>query len=130
MREQIASAQEWIQRHVPAYRPRTLALPMGEYPRDIRWATTGDVGGTTYRHDAILMVAGGAAPSPFSAAFDPYRLPRIQAVESEVTGWLIHFQQRPEDRYVSDGDPTAIAIRSGSAGKVRSRGGTRVVERP
>jgi peptidoglycan/xylan/chitin deacetylase (PgdA/CDA1 family) len=130
VREQIASAQEWIQRHVPAYRPRTLALPMGEYPRDIRWATAGDVGGTTYRHEAILMVAGGAAPSPFAAAFDPFRLPRIQAVESEITGWLTHFERRPEDRYVSDGDPAAIAIISGSAEKVRARAGTRVVEHP
>ena len=59
VRTQIATAQEWIQRHVPGYRPRTLALPMGGYPRETRWAETGAVNGTAYRHDAILMVAGG-----------------------------------------------------------------------
>ena len=34
------------------------------------------------------MVAGGAAPSPFAAAFDPVRLPRIQAVERDLDYWL------------------------------------------
>ena len=51
------------------------------------------------------MVAGGAAPSPFAKTFDPYHLPRIQAVEREIDGWLTYFDRRPEERYVSDGEP-------------------------
>jgi polysaccharide deacetylase len=105
VRSQIATAQEWIQRHVPAYRPRTLALPMGAYPREVGWAETGEVNGTRYHHDAILMVAGGAAPSPYAKGFDPYHLPRIQAVESEIDWWLTHFDRHPGERYVSDGEP-------------------------
>src|SRR5262249_21905231 len=84
VRGQLATAQEWIQRHVPGYRIRTLALPMGAYPRDIRWAIEGTDGREVYRHDAILMVAGGAAPSPYARTFDPFHLPRIQALESEL----------------------------------------------
>src|SRR5581483_6847549 len=56
VRGQVARAQEWIQRHVPAYRPRTLALPHGVYPKDVRWVLSGTVDGITYRHDAVLMV--------------------------------------------------------------------------
>src|SRR6266513_3885046 len=41
VRQQIATAQEWIQRHVPSYRIRTLALPMGSYPTDLRWTIEG-----------------------------------------------------------------------------------------
>jgi len=85
--------QEWIQRHVPGYRIRTLALPMGAYPKDIRWAIEGAKGQVAYRHDAVLKVAGGGAPSPharaFARAFDPYHLPRIQALESELAHWLL-----------------------------------------
>ena len=114
MRTQIATAQEWIQRHVPGYRPRTLALPMGAYPHEIRWAAAGGVNGTTYRHDAILMVAGGAAPSPFAKGFDPYHLPRIQAVERDIEGWLTHFERHPEERYVSDGEPATITVPPGA----------------
>ena len=130
VRSQIATAQEWIQQHVPGYRPRTLALPMGAYPRETSWAQAGGVNGTSYHHDAILMVAGGAAPSPFAKTFDPYHLPRIQAVEREIDGWLTYFDRRPEERYVSDGEPGIVTVPAGSAGKSRGLPGLRVVERP
>ncbi|HYB44155.1 MAG TPA: polysaccharide deacetylase family protein [Candidatus Methylomirabilis sp.] len=126
VRGQIATAQEWIQRHVPGYRPRTLALPMGGYPREVRWAEAGTVNGTSYHHDAILMVAGGAAPSPFARNFDPAHLPRIQAVESELDGWLSHFDRHPEERYVSSGgQPGSTAVPVGSARKVHPGVGVR-----
>src|SRR2546426_544160 len=130
VRSQIASAQEWIQRHVPGYRPRPLALPMGASPRETRWAEAGTVNGPAYRHDAILMVAGGAAPSPFARTFDPYRLPRIQALESELGRWLSYFEKNPQERYVSDGDPGFITVPAGSMDKVKRSIGVKVVERP
>src|SRR5207245_618027 len=82
VRGQIASAQEWIQRHVPDYKIRALALPHGVYPKDVSWALSGSVKGVTYSHDAILQVSGGPAPSRFSRAWDRVRLPRIQAPEA------------------------------------------------
>lgn len=119
VRAQIAGAQQWIQRHVPDYRPRTLALPHGVYPKDVSWALRGSAKGVTYSHDAILMVAGGAAPSPFSRAFDAVRLPRIQAVEAELSHWLRYFERRPHERFASDGDPDVITVPAGSRDKVR-----------
>lgn len=110
VRGQIAEAQVWIQRLVPEYRIRALALPHGVYPRDPAWALSGTAQGTTYRHDALLMVAGGAAPSPFSRAWDPVRLPRIQAVESELAHWLRYFDRNPQERFVSDGDPAVVTV--------------------
>ena len=110
VRAQLAEAQVWVQRHVPQYRLRTLALPHGVYPREVGWALAGTAKGTTYRHEAILMVAGGAAPSPFAKSFDPVRLPRIQAVEHDLRHWLNHFERTPDDRYISDGDPDTLTI--------------------
>jgi len=130
VRQQIATAQEWIQRHVPSYRIRTLALPMGSYPTDLRWTIEGADGQNSYRHDAILMVAGGAAPSPFARTFDPYHLPRIQAVESELARWLSYFDRNPQERYVSDGNPALITVPKGSGDKVRRSDAVKVAERP
>jgi len=87
-------------------------------------------GQNSYRHDAILMVAGGAAPSPFARAFDPYHLPRIQALESELGRWLCYFEKNPQERYVSDGDPGVITVPAGSMDKVKRSIGVKVVERP
>jgi peptidoglycan/xylan/chitin deacetylase (PgdA/CDA1 family) len=129
VRGQLATAQEWIQRHVPGYRIRTLALPMGAYPRDIRWAIEGAEGQTAYRHDAILQVAGGASPSPHARAFDPFHLPRLQAIESEFAHWLGYFDRNPQERYVSDGDASLITVPPGTLDKVRRSPGAKVVER-
>lgn len=131
VRKQLAEAQERIARYVPGYRPRTLALPMGAYPREIGWAVRGSVNGVTYQHDAILQVAGGAAPSRFSKSFDALRLPRIQAVESEISYWLGYFDKHPEARFVSDGDPLTVAVPKGQREGVKSPlpQGLRVIER-
>lgn len=130
VRRQLATAQEWIQRSVPGYRIRTLALPMGAYPQDLRWAIEGAEGRVAYRHDAVLRVAGGAAPSPHARGFDPYHLPRIQALESELAHWLGYFERNPQERYVSDGDASVITVPPGTLDKVRRSPGAKVVERP
>ena len=119
VRAQIGEAQVWIQRHVPDYRTRTIALPHGVYPKDVSWVVSGTAKGTTYRHDAILMVAGGAAPSPFSRNFDPLRLPRIQAVDRDFGYWLGYFDKNPHERFVSDGNPTAITVPPASRDRLR-----------
>jgi len=130
VRAQIAGAQQWIQRHVPAYKPRALALPHGVYPKDVRWALSGSAKGIAYSHDAILQVAGGPAPSPFARAFDPVRLPRIQAIESELRHWLGYFEHHPGERFVSDGDPAVVTVPAGRRDRLRSDlGGLRVFER-
>jgi hypothetical protein len=119
VRGQLAEAQVWVQRHVPDYRFRTLALPHGVYPKDVTWALTGTAKGTSYRHEAILMVAGGAASSPFARSFDPARLPRIQAVERDLKEWLGHFEKNPQDRFVSDGDPQTVTIPTARKDRLR-----------
>jgi polysaccharide deacetylase len=131
VRGQIAGAQQWIQRHVPDYRIRTLALPHGVYPRNVAWALRGEAKGVAYRHDAILMVAGGAAPSPFARSFDPTRLPRIQAIDQDLGQWLAYFEKNPGERFVSDGDPAVVTIPSGRRDRLKSSlaGGLKVIER-
>jgi peptidoglycan/xylan/chitin deacetylase (PgdA/CDA1 family) len=120
VRGQIAEAQVWIHRHVPDYRIRTLALPHGVYPKDVSWALKGTAKGASYSHDAILMVAGGAAPSPFSRTFDPLHLPRIQAVDRDLGYWLSYFDKHPEERFVSDGNPATLTIPAARRDRLRT----------
>jgi peptidoglycan/xylan/chitin deacetylase (PgdA/CDA1 family) len=130
VRAQVADAQVWIQRHVPDYKTRTLALPHGVYPSDVNWVLRGSAKGTSYSHDAVLMVAGGAAPSPYSRSFDPVRLPRIQAVERDLAYWLTYFDKNPLDRFVSDGDPNSVTVPTAQRERLRDEFKTkRVVER-
>jgi len=130
VRKQLLEAQEWVQKHLPGYRFRSLALPMGAYPKELGWAISGGLNGSAYRHDAILMVAGGAALSPHARGLDLYHLPRIQATEAELGYWISHFDKRGEERYMSDGDSATVTVPRGQTGQVRVPGGARVVERP
>ena len=130
VRAQVADAQVWIQKHVPEYKTRTLALPHGVYPPDLSWVLQGTAKGTTYHHDAVLMVAGGAAPSPYSRAFDPTHLPRIQAVERDLNYWLTYFDKNPLERFVSDGDPNSVTVPTAKRDQLRDEfKAKRVVER-
>jgi hypothetical protein len=129
VRAQIAEAQQWIQRHVPDYKIRTLALPHGVYPKDVAWALRGQAKGTAYAHDAILMVAGGAAPSPFARGFDPMRLPRIQAMERDLASWLAWFDKNPHERFVSDGDPASVTVPADRRDKLKPDVKLKVIER-
>jgi polysaccharide deacetylase len=130
VRAQIAGAQQWIQRLVPDYKIRALALPHGVYPKDVSWALSGSAKGITYSYEAILRVSGGPAPSPFARAFDPVRLPRIQAIESELRHWLTRFERKPEERFVSDGDPTVVTVPAALRDRLRDDLRTlRVIER-
>ena len=130
VRKQLLEAQEWVQKHLPGYRFRSLALPMGAYPEDAVAAGVELFNGSAYRHDAVLMVAGGAALSPHARGLDLYHLPRIQATEAELGYWIGHFDKRGEERYMSDGDPATVTVPRGQMGQVRVPGGARVVERP
>ncbi len=76
------------------------------------------------------MVAGGPAPSPYAKSFDPHHLPRIQATEAELDHWFSYFDRNPQERYVSDGSAETITVASGQAGRLRTVGSARVIERP
>ena len=63
-------------------------------------------------------------------AFDPVRLPRIQAIESELRHWLTLFERHTEERFVSDGDPTVVTVPAALRDRLRSDlRALRVVER-
>jgi hypothetical protein len=73
---------------------------------------------------ALLTVSGGPAPSPFAPDFDPLRLPRVQAIASELRRWLDALDRKPWARFVSDGQPDIITIPFGTRGRVRQPPGT------
>lgn len=57
----------------------------------------------------MLDAATGAAlrgasicPSPYARNFEPYHLPRIQAVDRDLDYWLAYFDRNPGERFVSE----------------------------
>ncbi len=99
VQQQIARAQLAVDSAVAGYTPRTLALPLGMWPRNRSllergsWRDPQSDRVTTYAIDAVLMVSGGAARSPNDSLFDPRRIPRIQVFGEELERWLARFEK-------------------------------------
>lgn len=108
VQEQIARLQVAIDSAVPGYKVRTMALPLGLWPknRELAWRgswTDPRTGMTTrYDHDTVLEVAGGPARGPFDPEFDGRRLPRVIAYGDEVKKTLDQLD-RTRTRFVWDG---------------------------
>jgi peptidoglycan/xylan/chitin deacetylase (PgdA/CDA1 family) len=90
VQEQIARGVMAIDSAVPGYKVRTFALPLGIWPKNRELAKSGSWRDpktgreVTYSFDAILEVSGPSAPSPYSAQFKPFSLPRIQMNGGEL----------------------------------------------
>ena len=114
VQEQIARLALAVDSAVPGYRVRTLALPLGVWPKNQALAAKGvwtDVRAertVAYDHSAVLLVAGIPVPSPFDPAFDPLKLERVQIVGSSLERTL-DWLEKPGRRYVSDGDARTVA---------------------
>lgn len=113
VQEQIARAQLAVDSAVAGYAVRSLALPLGIWPKDRSllargsWKDPKSGRTTSYALNAVLMVAGGPSRSPHDPAFDPMRIPRIQVVGESLEEALKQLD-RPGFRYVSDGDPKRV----------------------
>jgi hypothetical protein len=115
VQEQIARLALAVDSAIPGYTVRTMALPLGVWPKNQTLAAKGSwtdahtqrtIG---YDHAAVLLVAGQPVPSPFDPAFDALRLERVQIVGNsleQTLAWL----EKPGRRYVSDGDAESVTV--------------------
>ncbi len=118
-RKQLAVAAATIEKYVgESYKVRTMSVPFGEYPKNESLLASGEYDGMTYAYEAAVEVAGGSTSSPFTAAFRPLHIPRIQVTGSALQHMIDAFTSSPELRYVSDGDPAAISAPSVLAEKL------------
>lgn len=112
VQEQIARAQLAVDSAVQGYEPRTMALPLGMWPKNRgllssgRWTDNKSGLEHRYRIDAVLMVAGGPSKSPFDPTFDRMKIPRIQVFGDELDRILDQLDRRGL-RFFGDGTSSA-----------------------
>ena len=117
VQEQIARNVLAIDSAVAGYTVRTLALPLGEWPknRPLAWAgvwrdpKTGKE--VRYAFDGVLEVSGAPVPSPATAQFNPHSLQRVQVVGNELERMLDQLD-RSGARFVSAGTGAKIRPQS------------------
>ncbi len=114
VQEQIGRGALAIDSAVAGYRVRTFALPLGQWPKNRsleiegEWTEPRSGRVVRYRHDAVLLVAGGPTRSPHDSLFDPLRITRVQVFADELPAMLDRLD-RNGTRYISDGNPAVVA---------------------
>ncbi|MBI2941216.1 MAG: polysaccharide deacetylase family protein [Chloroflexi bacterium] len=107
---QLALTTNTIQEAVPGYQVNVFNPPHGVYPEDLRPVLAGTFEGVSYRHRAILEVGGGPMTAPDHQETDFLHVKRTQAIPVVLENVFRHFEEHPEDRYVSDGDPDRVVF--------------------
>ncbi len=105
VQEQLARAQLAVDSASAGYAMTTLALPLGLWPKRREllqsggWTDPKSGRVMRYNINAVLMVAGGPARSPFDSLFNRMSIPRVQVFGDELEIMLDRLD-RDENRYV------------------------------
>jgi peptidoglycan/xylan/chitin deacetylase (PgdA/CDA1 family) len=115
--QEIAGNIDIVRKYLPGYEEKSIALPLGEEPKEQAVLASGQSNGTEYRFVSSLLVGSNPAPAPNDRDFNPMRMPRVQALaltnkegSAGSESWFQYFRDNPERRYRSDGDPNIITI--------------------
>jgi hypothetical protein len=110
VQDQIGSGMDSVATYLPAnYHWTTFALPLGMWPRNRPLAWHGTYrNGKTYDFKVVLEVSGGPQVSPFDTQWNPHSVRRFIAAPNALERQLAAWDQHPEERYISDGDPNTV----------------------
>ena len=124
VQEQIARLQMAVDSAVPGYRIRTLALPLGLWPKNRElawkgsWTDPKSKRTITYNHDVVLEVSGGPNVSPYDPKFDGHSVDRLQVTQNDLVK-AMDYMDKTGTRYVSDGNPNSVAARQPTTGTAK-----------
>ncbi len=120
LQAEIGNANNELVKASPKVRIRTMAVPMGIFPKDRKnwqYLAKGTYEGQAYNYDAVMDAAYRPMVSPFAKGYNPLRLERISPVDS-VNGfryWLKELTRTggAYQRYISDGDNRVVSFPKG-----------------
>ncbi len=118
VQKEIAGLAQMVEEAVPGYKVNSIALPHGISPQQAELAVAGSYNGYSYYNEAVLRVGANPTVAPNVIGFDPAKMPRVQASTEELSKWLKYFQEKPEEKYISDGDPNTVSIPSSQKDKI------------
>lgn len=116
VQKELADIQKLINENTDSYKVTSLAYPFGVRPKEElrHLSLKGSYDGTEYNHIWALKEGkstGSSAPNHID--FDPLNIPRVRGSNNAITdlGWCLdYYEEHPELRYISDGDPDRISV--------------------
>lgn len=97
------SSEAAIEAYLPGYEIESLALPQGQLPAYAKLLQRGTYDNLIYDYNVVAVRGDQAIPSPYTNAFDPHTIQRIDAVRGALESWLEFYANNPKIYYVSAG---------------------------
>ena len=133
LQQEIGQQVQYLEGFVglEGYKVNTMALPYGTRPKDETrtiYLKEGIFEGILYENIAILNVGWNPGYSPYDNRFNPESIPRIRASETKVDNvgmynYLEYFDNNPEERFISDGNPDIVTVPAHKADQINSENG-------
>ena len=114
IQQELAGNADQIKTAAPNAEVSTISLPFGISPVNKQLLRGGSYEGKSYTLVGALLVGSNPSPSPFSADFEPYAIPRIRSgpatVPTDSEYWLNQLEKNPKSIFTSDGDANKISF--------------------
>lgn len=115
MLEEVGGNQKLMNEFIPGYSFNSFSLPFGNASKDLKeYVIKGNYEGTEYKNSAIVLVGANPAPSPVSAKFNPFAIPRVRSTGMEKVecdlAWWIDALSKGKSQYISDGNSKTVSV--------------------
>ena len=123
--EEVGGLAKFIDGLIPGYVINSFSIPGGSMTKNYKEQVyKGIYEGFNYENKGVVLLFNSSPElSPINKELDLKNISRVRVagkdkVNKDFDYWIKYFEENPEEKYVSDGDPTTFVINSSDKDKV------------
>ena len=124
--EEVGGLAKFVDELIPGYVINSFSIPGGSMTKSYKEQVySGTYDGFKYENKGIVLLYGSSPElSPISKDLDLKNLSRVRVagkdkVDKDFDYWIKYFDEHPEEKYISDGEPMTFVINKKDTDKVQ-----------
>ena len=124
--EEVGGLAKFVDELIPGYVINSFSIPGGSMTKTYKEQVySGTYDGFNYENKGVVLLYGSSPElSPINKELDLKNLSRVRVagkdkVDKDFEYWIKYFDEHPEEKYISDGDPITFIVNQKDADKVK-----------